>query len=157
MFLIHICHIFRNLTANPHIAGTPQDFTQADMLRQFWLDVGLDHAATTPYEILLSYPSETEPNILSLYDTNTGNDVIASPAKEENLTSEETRDDFPFPNLGYSGNGTVTVSSYSKNYMQSVNYLNPNRIALKALSHYDVYKHQRMPTYEKSSNFVGIR
>ena len=99
------------------------------MIRQFWLDAGLDHAATTPYEILLSYPSETEPNILSLYDTNTGNDVIASPAKEENLTAEETRDDFPFPNLGYSGNGTVTVSSYSKSYMQSVYYVNPNRIA----------------------------
>ena len=102
---------FRNLSANPHIAGTPQDFEQADMLRQFWLDAGLDHAATTPYDILLSYPSDSEPNILSLIDT-AGNEVMASPEREANLTSEDSRDDFPFPYLGYSGNGTVHVSMH---------------------------------------------
>ena len=107
-----VSHPQRNLTASPHIAGTPQDFSQADMLRQFWLDVGLDNAVTTPYNILLSYPDDTEPNILSLLDQN-GGQVMASPAREASLTSEDTRDDIPFPNLGYSANGTVEVGNYS--------------------------------------------
>ena len=80
------------------------------MLRQFWLDAGLDNAVTTPYNILLSYPDDTEPNILSVLDQN-GDEIMASPAREANLTTEDTRNDIPFPNLGYSGNGTVEVGN----------------------------------------------
>lgn len=78
------------------------------MIRQFWLDVGLDSAVITPYDILLSYPDDTEPNVLSLLDQS-GDVVMASPAREANLTEEDTRNDIPFPNLGYSANGTVEV------------------------------------------------
>lgn len=98
---------------NPHVAGTPADFEQADMLRQFWLDNGFDVAVTTPYDILLSYPSDTEPNKVSV--KNATGVVFESAAYEQNFTSEERMWDFPFPYLGYSGNGVVEVTAIFSN------------------------------------------
>jgi len=99
----------RNLTTSPHVAGTPRDFEQADMLRQFWLDTGLDVAVTTPYDVLLSYPDDTKPNLVRLYN-GSGDLVLESPPNEANLTSEEQHWDFPY--LAYSGNGTVQVELF---------------------------------------------
>jgi hypothetical protein len=72
------------------------------------LDVGLDVAETTPYDILLSYPDDVKPNLVKVLNS-TSEIVLQSPDNELNLTSEEKPWDFPFPYLGYSGNGTVQV------------------------------------------------
>ena len=104
---------YRDLVKDPHVAGTPADFEQADMLRQFWLDNGLDVAVTTPYNILLSYPDDTKPNNVFVKTTD-GTLVHKSADYEQNLTAEERPWEFPFPYLGYSGNGTVEARFHTR-------------------------------------------
>ncbi|XP_053399226.1 N-acetylated-alpha-linked acidic dipeptidase 2-like [Mercenaria mercenaria] len=119
----------RKLVTSPHVAGTERDFEQADDIRKFWLDAGLDVAVTTPYDILLSYPDDVEPNLVSVinssYDT-----VLQSPFNEANLTNEERPWEFPFPYLGYSGNGTVRGQIVYVNYgrLEDFEYLQASGI-----------------------------
>ncbi|XP_078682601.1 aminopeptidase NAALADL1-like [Branchiostoma floridae x Branchiostoma belcheri] len=46
----------RELARRPHMAGTAPDLEMAELLRQTWLDNGLDEARLVPYDFLLSYP-----------------------------------------------------------------------------------------------------
>ncbi|XP_066271741.1 N-acetylated-alpha-linked acidic dipeptidase 2-like [Branchiostoma lanceolatum] len=54
----------RELTKKPHMAGTAPDHEMAELIRQTWLDNGLDEARLVPYDFLLSYPpmGEMGPN-----------------------------------------------------------------------------------------------
>lgn len=68
---------------------------------------------TTPYDILLSYPDDTVPNLVRVLNVASNSEILLqSPYNELNLTDEEKPWDFPFPYLGYSGNGTVRVRYY---------------------------------------------
>ncbi|KAL4238468.1 N-acetylated-alpha-linked acidic dipeptidase 2 [Mactra antiquata] len=106
----------RELVKHPHVAGTPKDFEQADMLRNFWLESGLDDAVVTSYDVLLSYPDDVIPNIVTIVNTTNNETVVKSPDKDKNLTSEENTKEFPFPYLGYSGTGTVKGPIVYVNY-----------------------------------------
>ena len=54
------------MTSHPHLAGTPADLEQAEQLKQIWLDQGLDRVDIVGYNVLLSYPKEEDPSIISL-------------------------------------------------------------------------------------------
>ncbi|KAH9492145.1 Glutamate carboxypeptidase 2 [Bulinus truncatus] len=55
------------LTERPHIAGKSGDFDLVKLIRTHFEQYGL-HVQTTPYEALLSYPSEATPNSVRLLD-----------------------------------------------------------------------------------------
>ena len=63
--VIAICS-YRNLTSKPHLAGTPADLEQAEVMKQIWLDQGLDRVDIVGYDVLLSYPAEDDPNLIKL-------------------------------------------------------------------------------------------
>ena len=54
------------MTSHPHLAGTPADLEQAEQLKQIWLDQGLDRVDIVGYNVLLSYPKDGDPNVISL-------------------------------------------------------------------------------------------
>ena len=62
---IAICS-YRNLTSKPHLAGTPADLEQAEVMKQIWLDQGLDRVDIVGYDVLLSYPAKDDPNLIKL-------------------------------------------------------------------------------------------
>jgi CHASE2 domain-containing sensor protein len=57
---------YRYLTSHPHLAGTEADLTQAEYIRDLWKEQGFDRVDIVGYDVLLSYPNETDPNVISL-------------------------------------------------------------------------------------------
>ncbi|XP_052769425.1 N-acetylated-alpha-linked acidic dipeptidase 2-like [Mya arenaria] len=111
----------RGLIESPHVAGTERDLEQADGLKEFWLENGMDAAYTTPYTVLLSYPSDTQPNMMRLYSGDAT--ILETDENETNLTSEERPWEFPFPYHGYSGNGTVQADVVYVNYARAEDFV----------------------------------
>ncbi|KAL4647094.1 putative N-acetylated-alpha-linked acidic dipeptidase [Arapaima gigas] len=71
----------RNLTRLPHLAGTEQNLRLAEQIRDKWLQYGLDSAEMVHYDVLLSYPNETNPNYISIVDDR-GNQVFNTSLSE---------------------------------------------------------------------------
>ncbi|KAL3873958.1 hypothetical protein ACJMK2_037033 [Sinanodonta woodiana] len=105
----------RNLTEEPHLAGTPADEKQAKELRDFWLSVGLDHVTITPYRVLLSYPEERDPNVVELLSSN-GTVLYTSPLTEKIINPEENKTRVVPPFNAYSAPGDVKGDLVYVNY-----------------------------------------
>ncbi|KAF6019349.1 hypothetical protein EB796_022316 [Bugula neritina] len=56
----------KDYASHPHLAGTPADLQQAEQLKLTWLEQGLDRVDILGYDVLLSYPKDGDPNIISL-------------------------------------------------------------------------------------------
>lgn len=54
------------MTSKPHLAGTPADLEQAQEMKRIWLDQGLDRVDIVGYDVLLSYPTKGDPNLIKL-------------------------------------------------------------------------------------------
>ena len=90
------------------MAGTEQDFEQAEWLRQNFEDFGLDQAYVVPYEVLLSYPDMTQPN--KVYLMNGTEAVLTTAGRQEPLYAEEEYSPLVAPNFNaYSGTGSPEV------------------------------------------------
>ncbi|XP_043853797.1 LOW QUALITY PROTEIN: putative N-acetylated-alpha-linked acidic dipeptidase [Dromiciops gliroides] len=57
-----------NFTRIPHLAGTEQNLDLAKQIQSQWKEFGLDSVELTHYDVLLSYPNETDPNYISIID-----------------------------------------------------------------------------------------
>jgi len=91
------------------LAGTAQDFEQADLMRQKFLEFGLDDAYIVPYEVLLSYPNWTVPNKIYVLDE-TGEVQYNTSGRQEPLYTEEESSPLAAPNFNaFSGTGTAEV------------------------------------------------
>uniref|UniRef100_A0A663LPA6 Glutamate carboxypeptidase 2 n=1 Tax=Athene cunicularia TaxID=194338 RepID=A0A663LPA6_ATHCN len=64
-----------SFTKLPHLAGTEQNLLLAKQIQGQWKEFGLDSAELVHYDVLLSYPNETQPNYISIIDDQ-GNEVI---------------------------------------------------------------------------------
>ena len=96
------------MSSVPHLAGTDQDFEQAEWLRQNFEDFGLDQAIVVPYQVLLSYPNMTQPNKVYLMDGTVAN--FTTSGRQDPLYTEEERSPLVAPNFNaYSGTGTKEV------------------------------------------------
>lgn len=49
------------------MAGKDRDEELAEYVRDRWIEYGFDSVELNPYELLLSYPSDTEPNEIKLW------------------------------------------------------------------------------------------
>ena len=55
----------RLLSSVPHLAGTPQEKKNAEMLAEQWESFGFDNVQIISYDVLLAYPDEDYPNKVS--------------------------------------------------------------------------------------------
>ncbi|GFO49278.1 N-acetylated-alpha-linked acidic dipeptidase 2 [Plakobranchus ocellatus] len=76
----------RLITAKPHIAGRQADFELVDLLKARFQEYGLQ-VQVTPYDVLLSYPSDTVPNSVRLLDGD--REVIYDAVADESDLSEQ--------------------------------------------------------------------
>ncbi|XP_063112343.1 N-acetylated-alpha-linked acidic dipeptidase 2 isoform X2 [Cavia porcellus] len=58
----------RSFTKLPHLAGTEQNLVLAKKIQAQWKKFGLDSANLVHYDVLLSYPNETNTNYISIVD-----------------------------------------------------------------------------------------
>jgi len=58
----------RKFTRLPHLAGTEQNLRYAEQIGEEWLEFGLDSVELVPYDVLLSYPNQSQPNYISIVD-----------------------------------------------------------------------------------------
>ena len=99
------------------MAGTAQDFQQADWIRQKFLEFGLDQVNVVPYKVLLSYPKMTEPNKVFLLDSN-GQVQYNTSGRQPPLYSPEESSPLILPNFSsYSGTGTAQVKYCAQQYI----------------------------------------
>jgi N-acetylated-alpha-linked acidic dipeptidase len=59
---------FSSFTKLPHLAGTEQNLLLAKKIQTQWKKFGLDSANLVHYDVLLSYPNETNANYVSIVD-----------------------------------------------------------------------------------------
>ncbi|XP_074840071.1 N-acetylated-alpha-linked acidic dipeptidase 2 [Carettochelys insculpta] len=64
----NIKKFLRSFTKLPHVAGTEQNHCLAKQIQAQWKEFGLDSAELVHYDVLLSYPNETQPNYVSIID-----------------------------------------------------------------------------------------
>jgi hypothetical protein len=99
----------RYLSSIPNLAGTPQDLEVASWVRDRFVEGGLDEVQLVPYKVLLSYPDMSNPNQVSLLDSN-GKVNFTTSGRQTPLFSSEEFSPLVQPNFNaYSANGTVEV------------------------------------------------
>uniref|UniRef100_M3YG69 Glutamate carboxypeptidase 2 n=1 Tax=Mustela putorius furo TaxID=9669 RepID=M3YG69_MUSPF len=64
----NIKSFLRSFTKLPHLAGTEQNLLLAKKIQTQWKKFGLDSAKLVHYDVLLSYPNETNANYISIMD-----------------------------------------------------------------------------------------
>uniref|UniRef100_A0A2K5WGL2 N-acetylated-alpha-linked acidic dipeptidase 2 n=1 Tax=Macaca fascicularis TaxID=9541 RepID=A0A2K5WGL2_MACFA len=64
----NIKSFLRSFTKLPHLAGTEQNLLLAKEIQTQWKKFGLDSAKLVHYDVLLSYPNETNANYISIVD-----------------------------------------------------------------------------------------
>uniref|UniRef100_A0A452RCM6 Aminopeptidase NAALADL1 n=1 Tax=Ursus americanus TaxID=9643 RepID=A0A452RCM6_URSAM len=64
----NIKSFLRSFTKLPHLAGTEQNLLLAKEIQTQWKKFGLDSAKLVHYDVLLSYPNETNANYISIMD-----------------------------------------------------------------------------------------
>lgn len=127
----------RELSKEPHLATSPRDEALVQLLLQRWQDPesGLDSARTTEYEVLLSFPSEEQPNRVDVGEcrlwlrgacglreppavprhcplstvNSTGAILFSCRHSEENLTGEQGGPNVVPPYAAYAPPGTPQV------------------------------------------------
>ncbi|XP_075054815.1 N-acetylated-alpha-linked acidic dipeptidase 2-like [Mixophyes fleayi] len=58
----------RDFTKIPHLAGTEQNLNLAKRIQDQWKEFGLDKVELVHYDVLLSYPNDSNPNYISIID-----------------------------------------------------------------------------------------
>ncbi|XP_077990909.1 N-acetylated-alpha-linked acidic dipeptidase 2-like [Glandiceps talaboti] len=59
----------RDVASKPHLAGTEEDLNTAEYIRNTWIEQGLDSATIYPYDVLLSYPDDVNPNKVQILNS----------------------------------------------------------------------------------------
>ncbi|KAL4697238.1 hypothetical protein H8959_002936 [Pygathrix nigripes] len=97
----------RELSREPHLASSPRDEDLVQLLLQRWKDPesGLDSAEAFTYEVLLSFPSQEQPNVVDVVGP-TGDIIHSCHRTEENVTGEQGGPDVIQPYAAYAPSGT---------------------------------------------------
>ncbi|KAK7085302.1 hypothetical protein SK128_005678 [Halocaridina rubra] len=98
----------RYLTSTGHMAGTKQDLEQAEFVKEFFLEHGIDSAHLQPYNVQLSYPDISNPNKVYLIDGN-GSVKFTSRILEENQNGVPYDESIPPAFMAFSPAGSITT------------------------------------------------
>ncbi|XP_064110869.1 N-acetylated-alpha-linked acidic dipeptidase 2-like [Macrobrachium nipponense] len=96
----------KELSRKPHLAGTARDDELAMLIKQRFVAAGFDTAELVPYEVLLSYPNHTDPNLITIMD-GSKKVVFTSKFKEEVLHEDDNDPDLVVAFNGYSPAGDI--------------------------------------------------
>ncbi|XP_030854990.1 glutamate carboxypeptidase 2 [Strongylocentrotus purpuratus] len=95
------------LSSRPHLAGTPAEKENAEMLVNLWTEYGFDSVRLLPYDVLLAYPDPDNPNTVMITDNGVG--VFTSALTEAVLRPEDNNTDVVPPFNAYSAQGEPEV------------------------------------------------
>ncbi|XP_064110496.1 N-acetylated-alpha-linked acidic dipeptidase 2-like isoform X4 [Macrobrachium nipponense] len=96
----------KELSSRPKLAGTDRDNELARMIQQRFVESGFDSSELVPYDLLLSYPNQSNPNLITIHD---GSDkvVFTSRFKEEVLHKDDGDPEFVHSYAAYSPPGDI--------------------------------------------------
>ncbi|KAL8191156.1 UNVERIFIED_CONTAM: Glutamate carboxypeptidase 2, partial [Gekko kuhli] len=104
-----------NFTRRPHLAGTEENLRLAEQIQAQWKEFGLDSVHLAPYEVLLSYPNETNPNYISIVDEQ-GRELFNTSLFEPPPPGYEDIGDIVPPYSAFSAQGTPEGDLVYVNY-----------------------------------------
>jgi N-acetylated-alpha-linked acidic dipeptidase len=78
----------RKYTAYPHLAGTDGERELGEEIYRTWVEQGLDYVTNNTYDILLSYPNQSDPNYVYLLDEN-GNEIHRTQTEEQIVRDDQ--------------------------------------------------------------------
>ena len=108
-----VSYYYRNLTVDPHIAGSDRNDELADDLVTQWNSYGFDSVNIYNYTVLLTFPNKSSLNVLNIVSSNDFDQVLfeANTTEEKPLAPGEDNSNVVPPYNAYSGNGAVNVSA----------------------------------------------
>uniref|UniRef100_A0A2K6LYS2 Aminopeptidase NAALADL1 n=1 Tax=Rhinopithecus bieti TaxID=61621 RepID=A0A2K6LYS2_RHIBE len=111
----------RELSREPHLASSPRDEDLVQLLLQRWKDPesGLDSAEAFTYEVLLSFPSQEQPNVVDIVGP-TGDIIHSCHRTEENVTGEQGGPDVIQPYAAYAPSGNPQAVNAAKHGVAGV-------------------------------------
>ena len=135
----------KTLTAEPHLAATPEDYKTAEFVARKFRAAGLD-TQIVPYRVLLDYPQVVR---VEAWDE-AGHLLIAGPNREH-VSGDPDQDDprIVMPYNSSSGSGDVTGHAVYGNYCR------PEDFDVLAAQHIDV--HGNIVVCRYGSNFRGVK
>ncbi|CAK8692129.1 unnamed protein product [Clavelina lepadiformis] len=116
-----------DITRKPHIAGRDTDEkVLVERIKNDWENAGLDSVVVHPYDVLLSYPLQSDSNYVALLDKD-GNEYEVSQKKELVIDEEQNDPDVVNPFNAYSAPGTPSGDLVYVNYGTIDDFIELNR------------------------------
>jgi N-acetylated-alpha-linked acidic dipeptidase len=135
----------KTLTAEPHMAGTPEDHKTAEFVAQKFRAAGLE-TEIVPYRVLMNYPTQVKVEAFSP----DGKPLMVGPQKEEVPDDPyENSNRIVMPFNGSSGSGDVTGEVVYANYGRLDDF---NELAKQ---HIDL--HGKIVICRYGANFRGVK
>ncbi|XP_030056025.1 N-acetylated-alpha-linked acidic dipeptidase 2 isoform X2 [Microcaecilia unicolor] len=123
----NIRHFLRNFTRLPHLAGTEQNLLLAKQIQAQWKEFGLDSAELVHYDVLLSYPNESNPNYISIVDEH-GNEIYNTSLSEPPPQGYETVTNMVPPYNAFSAQGVPEGDIVYVNYARTEDFFQLERV-----------------------------
>ncbi|XP_074773598.1 N-acetylated-alpha-linked acidic dipeptidase 2-like isoform X4 [Athene noctua] len=122
----NIKQFLRSFTKLPHLAGTEQNLLLAKQIQGQWKEFGLDSAELVHYDVLLSYPNETQPNYISVIDDQ-GNEIFNTSLFEPPPQGYENVSDILPPYNAFSAQGVPEADLVYVNYGRTEDFFKLER------------------------------
>ncbi|XP_056417400.1 N-acetylated-alpha-linked acidic dipeptidase 2-like isoform X2 [Hyla sarda] len=117
----NIREFLRDFTKSPHLAGTERNLLLAQKIQAQWQDFGLDKAELVHYDVLLSYPNETNPNYISIIDEH-GKEIFNTSLSEPPPEGYENFTDIVPPYNAFSAKGEPEGNLVYVNYARTEDF-----------------------------------
>uniref|UniRef100_A0A8C0G0W8 Glutamate carboxypeptidase 2 n=1 Tax=Bubo bubo TaxID=30461 RepID=A0A8C0G0W8_BUBBB len=122
----NIKQFLRSFTKLPHLAGTEQNLLLAKQIQGQWKEFGLDSAELVHYDVLLSYPNETQPSYISVIDDQ-GNEIFNTSLFEPPPQGYENVTDILPPYNAFSAQGVPEADLVYVNYGRTEDFFKLER------------------------------
>ncbi|CAH6777423.1 N-acetylated-alpha-linked acidic dipeptidase 2 [Phodopus roborovskii] len=122
----NIRSFLRSFTKLPHLAGTEQNLMLAKEIQTQWKKFGLDSANLVHYDVLLSYPNETNANYVSIVDEH-GLEIFKTSYLEPPPDGYENVTNIVPPYNAFSANGMPEGELVYVNYARTEDFFKLER------------------------------
>ncbi|KAM7338022.1 hypothetical protein ACRRTK_004141 [Alexandromys fortis] len=122
----NIRSFLRSFTISPHLAGTEQNLLLAKKIQTQWKKFGLDSANLVHYDVLLSYPNETNANYVSIVDGH-GTEIFKTSYLEPPPDGYENVTNIVPPYNAFSAQGTPEGELVYVNYARTEDFFKLER------------------------------
>uniref|UniRef100_A0A8D0GE81 Glutamate carboxypeptidase 2 n=1 Tax=Sphenodon punctatus TaxID=8508 RepID=A0A8D0GE81_SPHPU len=116
----------RSFTKLPHVAGTEQNLRLAKQIQTQWKEFGLDTAELVHYDVLLSYPNESNPNYIAITDGQ-GKEILKTSLSEPPPPGYESVSSVLPPYNAFSAQGMPEAELVYVNYGRTEDFFKLER------------------------------